>query len=76
MPSKSRSQTITRGRATGAAINLASKPGARRLPRRRAPTHPGEMLLEEFLRPLDSRPRHATIRANRPDPGDSLTGDF
>jgi addiction module HigA family antidote len=25
---------------------------ARRLPAHRAPTHPGEMLLEEFLRPL------------------------
>ncbi len=25
----------------------------RRLPRNRPPTHPGEMLLEEFVRPLD-----------------------
>jgi len=36
-----RSQTTTSG-----------TPGGRRLPRHRAPTHPGEMLLEEFLRPL------------------------
>lgn len=36
MPTKSRSQTTTK----------------RRLPRRRPPTHPGEMLLEEFLKPL------------------------
>ncbi len=26
---------------------------ARRLPQNRLPTHPGEMLLEEFIRPLD-----------------------
>ena len=25
----------------------------RRLPRNRPPTHPGEMLLEEFIKPLD-----------------------
>lgn len=44
MPTKSRSRTTTdRGEpaATG-----------RRLPRNRPPTHPGEMLLEEFLKPL------------------------
>ena len=44
MPAKSKSQTITRG---GGPNNRR-----RRLPRRRPPTHPGEMLLEEFLRPL------------------------
>jgi len=36
------------GRATRPVANV----GGRRLPRHRAPTHPGEMLLEEFLRPL------------------------
>ena len=40
MPTKSKSQTITRTTAS------------RRLPKRRAPTHPGEMLYEEFLVPL------------------------
>ena len=40
MPTKSKSQTTTR-RNVG-----------RRLPRNRPPTHPGEMLLEEFVRPL------------------------
>lgn len=46
MPRKSRSQTITR----------ASKPPSqlvsRRLPTHRPPTHPGEMLEMEFLKPL------------------------
>jgi antitoxin HigA-1 len=40
MPMRSKSQTITK-----------SKVG-RRLPRKRPPTHPGEMLLEEFVKPL------------------------
>src|SRR3990172_177368 len=52
MPTVSKSATTTRGRV------LATKraPGgglvARRLPRRRPPSHPGGMLLEEFLKPL------------------------
>ncbi len=40
MPMKSKSSTTT---------NNAS---GRRLPKRRPPTHPGEMLLEEFIKPL------------------------
>jgi antitoxin HigA-1 len=39
MPAKSKSQTTT---DTG-----------RRLPRNRPPTHPGEMLFEEFIKPLE-----------------------
>lgn len=39
MPSRSKSRTTTKG-------------GGRRLPRKRPPTHPGEMLLEEFVKPL------------------------
>lgn len=48
MPSKSKSQTTTkeRGRRRGALFS------ERRLPTHRPPTHPGEMLLEEFLKPL------------------------
>lgn len=42
MPTKSKSQTTTKG------APLVQ----RRLPTHRAPTHPGEMLLEEFLTPL------------------------
>ena len=39
MPTKSKSRTIT------------SQGVARRFPRHRPPTHPGEMLLEEFIKP-------------------------
>lgn len=39
MPTRSRSRTTTR-------------PGPGRLPRGRPPTHPGEMLLEEFVKPI------------------------
>ena len=46
MPTTSRSRTTTSGsRRSG---NLLS----RRLPAHQPPTHPGEMLLEEFLKPL------------------------
>ena len=45
MPTKSKSQTITRGSGKGPLVE-------RRLPTHRPPTHPGEMLLEEFLKPL------------------------
>lgn len=41
MPTTSKSQTITK-EITG-----------RRLPGNRPPTHPGEMLLEEFVKPLE-----------------------
>ena len=50
MPTKSRSRTITREE-----LASAKRRGAlaeRRLPTDRPPTHPGEMLLEEFLKPL------------------------
>lgn len=40
MPSRSKSRTTTNLRV------------GRRLPKKRPPTHPGEMLLEEFLKPL------------------------
>jgi len=40
MPTKSESQITTSRNVT------------RRLPRKRPPTHPGQMLLEEFLKPL------------------------
>jgi addiction module HigA family antidote len=41
MPTKLKSPTTTRGAVR------------RRLPKKRPPTHPGEMLLEEFLKPLE-----------------------
>ena len=45
MPTKSKSRTITEARAPRPLVR-------RRLPERRPPTHPGEMLLQEFLTPL------------------------
>ncbi len=41
MPTKLKSQTTTNGIV------------GRRLPRKRPPTHPGEMLFEEFVKPLE-----------------------
>jgi len=46
MPTKSRSQTTIRKRMRARSIIV------RRLPTDVPPTHPGEMLLEEFLKPL------------------------
>lgn len=52
MPMKSKSWTTTkRGLRTHSRDRSAELAG-RRLPRERPPTHPGEMLLEEFLKPL------------------------
>lgn len=45
---KSRSLTTTEPRAEEGCAGAG-----RRLPNWRPPTHPGEMLLEEFLRPMD-----------------------
>jgi addiction module HigA family antidote len=46
MPTKSKSRTTTKRAETARLVQ-------RRLPTHRPPTHPGEMLLEEFLKPLD-----------------------
>jgi len=45
MPTKSKSSIITEGTRNAPLVQ-------RRLPTHRPPTHPGEMLLEEFLKPL------------------------
>jgi len=45
MPTTSKSPTTTKARADAPLVE-------RRLPTHRPPTHPGEMLLEEFLKPL------------------------
>ena len=53
MPTMLRSPTTTK--RPGAA-RASARPAAlvsRRLPKHRPPTHPGEMLLEEFLKPLE-----------------------
>ena len=45
MPTKSKSRTTTKTRAARPLVH-------RRLPTENPPVHPGEMLLEEFLKPL------------------------
>lgn len=52
MPKKSRSQTTTKRRSSGQKSDRKGQLVSRRLPKDRPPTHPGEMLLEEFLKPL------------------------
>jgi addiction module HigA family antidote len=52
MPTTSKSQTITRGRQGRSSLD-PTRLVNRRLPRQRPPTHPGEMLLEEFIKPLE-----------------------
>jgi antitoxin HigA-1 len=46
MPTKSKSSITTEGAGAAPLVH-------RRLPTHRPPTHPGEMLLEEFLKPLE-----------------------
>ena len=50
MRTKSKSRTITEKRSQRG--KSSQFPVARRLPTNRPPTHPGTMLLEEFLKPL------------------------
>jgi addiction module HigA family antidote len=52
MRTKSRSRTTTSGAVASSRGRSRRALVARRLPAHRPPTHPGEMLLEEFLRPL------------------------
>ena len=52
MPTKSRSRITTKGGTRVAGQGCSAKLAAHRLPRHRPPTHPGEMLLEEFVKPL------------------------
>ena len=52
MPTKLKSQTTTERRSAQRRATRKDVPVARRLPSERPPTHPGEMLLEDFLKPL------------------------
>ncbi len=52
MPTTSRSRTTTESREGRSLRDRASSLVERRLPTHRPPTHPGEMLLEEFLKPM------------------------
>ena len=52
MPTKSKSRTTTETPSGKTAAPVRDRLVARRLPSHRPPTRPGEMLLEEFLKPL------------------------
>lgn len=52
MPTKLRLPTTTKRRATVGRRGHSQSLVGRRLPRQRPPTRPGEMLLEEFVKPL------------------------
>ncbi len=52
MPTKLKSATTTKGNLPAYPEDKRPEVVGRRLPRERPPTHPGEMLLEEFLKPL------------------------
>ena len=62
MPSKSKSPTTTKKGSHGGAKGQPAHLVARRLPAHRPPTHPGEMLLEEFLKPLGISQSEFAIR--------------
>ena len=62
MPTKLRSQTTTEPRPVGPTTTDESRLVTKRLPSDRAPTHPGEMLLEEFLKPLGMSQSALAIR--------------
>ncbi len=52
MPMKSRLRITTESRGGSRHRARSAKPVEHRLPVHRPPTHPGEMLLEEFVKPL------------------------
>lgn len=52
MPTKSRLRITTERRSRIQQSTRSAKVAAHRLPLHRPPTHPGEMLLEEFVKPL------------------------
>lgn len=52
MPKTSKSRTTTRSRGVVSHAPRSRSRSAGRLPKHRPPTHPGEMLMEEFIKPL------------------------
>lgn len=64
MPTKLKSQTTTERRSTPRRAAKKDQLVARRLPSVRSPTHPGEMLLEEFLKPLGVSQSALAIQLN------------
>ena len=59
-----RSRTTTKLRGGAGRCAETQLTAGRRLPQHRAPTHPGEMLLEEFLKPLRMSQAEAARRMN------------
>lgn len=59
---KSRSRITTKLPAATASRNRPQTLVGRRLPRRRPPTRPGEMLLEEFVKPLGITQSELAVR--------------
>lgn len=64
MPTKLKSQTTTERRSAPGRATGKDQLVARRLPSARPPTHPGEMLLEEFLKPLEVSQSALAIQPN------------
>ena len=63
MPMKSKLRTITSGRAVKSGRRAVARGYvAGRLPSDRPPTHPGEMLLEEFIKPLGITQSELAVR--------------
>ncbi len=62
MPTRLRSRIITKRPVTTDSQERSQALVGRRLPRRRPPTRPGEMLLEEFVKPLGITQSELAIR--------------
>ena len=62
MLTKSRSRTTTNAKGVTRPRLRSRDIVGRRLPQNRPPTHPGEMLLEGFLKPLGMSPSEFAIR--------------
>jgi antitoxin HigA-1 len=62
MPTRLRSRIITKRPVTTDSQGRSQALVGRRLPRRRPPTRPGEMLLEEFVKPLGITQSELAIR--------------
>ena len=62
MPMKSKSRITTRRQAAAQKTTGVNRSVTRRLPKNRPPTHPGEMLLEEFLKPLNMSQSALAVR--------------
>lgn len=62
MSTRLKSRIITKRTASDDSLGRSRALVARRLPRRRPPTRPGEMLLEEFVKPLGITQSELAIR--------------